>query len=40
MYAEADLWVRPRAMFEESVVVSGRRRPRFEYLGEPGRSLG
>lgn len=35
LYAEAGLWVRPRAMFEESVVVNGRRRPRFEYLGEP-----
>ena len=27
------LWVRPKAMFLESVVIDGVRRPRFEYAG-------
>jgi hypothetical protein len=26
-------WVRPRAMFEEDVVVDGMCRPRFAYMG-------
>ncbi len=32
-YGTGDLWVRPKAMFVESVVVDGQTRPRFEYLG-------
>jgi hypothetical protein len=28
------LWVRPRKMFEEMVVVDGKSVPRFLYLGE------
>ena len=28
------LWVRPKEMFLEQVVVEGRAVPRFEYLGE------
>jgi len=33
LYGERGLWVRPRKMFEESVVVDGRRVPRFEFVG-------
>ncbi len=29
-----DWWVRPRAMFEETVLHDGREVPRFTYLGE------
>ena len=29
LYGEHDLWVRPRKMFQESVVIEGRRVPRF-----------
>jgi len=32
-YGERGLWVRPRAMFEESVVVEGEVVPRFRFLG-------
>lgn len=31
--AGADTWVRPFAMFAETVVVDGRERPRFERVG-------
>ena len=34
-YGDRSLWVRPRAMFLETVQVNGRAVPRFEYLG-PG----
>jgi hypothetical protein len=30
------LWVRPRAMFLETVLVDGRELPRFAYVGEAG----
>ncbi len=30
LYGEGGLWVRPRAMFEETVEVAGKRVPRFE----------
>lgn len=33
LYASADTWVRPFAMFGETVVVDGRERPRFERVG-------
>ncbi|MGC4078123.1 MAG: DUF1653 domain-containing protein [Rubrivivax sp.] len=33
LYASADTWVRPFAMFAETVVVDGRERPRFERIG-------
>ena len=36
LYGERGLWVRPRTMFTESVVVDGRRVPRFEVV-EPER---
>lgn len=31
---ESKLWVRPKAMFLESVEVDGKVIPRFEYLGD------
>jgi hypothetical protein len=30
---QGDLWVRPKAMFLETVTRDGRAVPRFEYLG-------
>ncbi len=33
LYGESALWVRPYAMFLEDVVIDGRPRPRFAYLG-------
>ena len=33
LYGERGLWVRPRAMFMESVIVDGRSVPRFEFVG-------
>ncbi len=30
LYGEQGLWVRPAAMFEEEVVIDGKRQPRFE----------
>ena len=32
-YGERNLWVRPKAMFDETVEVNGQHVPRFEYLG-------
>ncbi|WDI44141.1 DUF1653 domain-containing protein [Bremerella sp. P1] len=32
-YGDKSLWVRPLAMFVESVTVDGQEMPRFEYLG-------
>jgi hypothetical protein len=32
-YGDHGLWVRPRAMFLETVEVDGRIVPRFEHLG-------
>jgi hypothetical protein len=32
-YGERALWVRPKAMFEETIEVNGRRIPRFDFLG-------
>lgn len=34
LYGDRGLWIRPAAMFEELVVVEGRRVPRFEPLAE------
>lgn len=31
---DGKFWVRPRAMFEENVVVNGLKRPRFAYQGQ------
>lgn len=33
-YGKNALWVRPRKMFFERVIVEGREVPRFEYVGE------
>jgi hypothetical protein len=33
LYGEHSLWVRPRKIFQESVVFEGRRVPRFEWVG-------
>jgi hypothetical protein len=33
LYGERGLWVRPAAMFSETVEVGGQRVPRFRYLG-------
>ena len=32
LYGEGGLWVRPLAMFEETVHRDGREQPRFEFL--------
>ena len=34
LYGEQGLWVRPAAMFEETVVIDGVRQPRFRKLAE------
>jgi hypothetical protein len=34
LYGECGLWVRPAAMFNETVVIDGVLQPRFMYLGE------
>ncbi|MEQ1536491.1 MAG: DUF1653 domain-containing protein [Burkholderiaceae bacterium] len=34
LYGEQGLWVRPAAMFNETVVINGVLQPRFTYLGE------
>jgi len=34
LYGEHGLWVRPHAMFFESVVVDGKTVERFIYIGE------
>lgn len=33
LYGDHGLWVRPRAMFLETVEIEGRALPRFAYLG-------
>ncbi len=33
LYGNFDLWVRPLAMFTETVVVDGVDVPRFQYIG-------
>jgi hypothetical protein len=35
LYGEQGLWVRPTAMFLETVTVEGREVPRFSYMGTP-----
>lgn len=32
-YGDKGLWVRPKRMFLEDVVIEGRSVPRFEYVG-------
>ena len=33
LYGEGSLWVRPRAMFLETVRINGQDVPRFQFLG-------
>ncbi|MFT5276514.1 MAG: hypothetical protein ACI97K_002441 [Glaciecola sp.] len=33
-YGDKDLWVRPYAMFNETVEVGGKILPRFAYIGK------
>lgn len=35
LYGNFDLWIRPKAMFLEQVMVDGVAVPRFRYMGEP-----
>jgi len=34
LYDGSSLWVRPLAMFKESLVISGEEIPRFQYMGD------
>lgn len=34
LYGENGLWVRPLAMFLETVLIEGRLRPRFQFVAE------
>ena len=34
LYGERGLWVRPKAMFEETVERDGKTFPRFTYIGD------
>ena len=34
LYGEHGLWVRPRAMFFETVLLDGKHVPRFERIGD------
>ena len=36
LYGERGLWVRPRAMFRETVTVGGEEKARFAYIGADG----
>jgi hypothetical protein len=35
LYGNFDLWIRPKAMFLETVLVEGQVCPRFQYIGGP-----
>ena len=35
LYGAGSLWIRPKAMFTEAVIIEGRTMPRFEFLEEP-----
>jgi len=34
LYGDYGLWVRPKAMFVESVILDGREVPRFRFVGQ------
>lgn len=38
LYGERGLWVRPKAMFEERVLVDGKLVPRFLFIGPSATS--
>ena len=40
LYGDRGLWVRPKAMFLDHVIVEGRPAPRFRYLGDPRNPSG
>jgi len=33
-FGEGSIWVRPRKMFFEKIVIDGKEVPRFKYLGK------
>jgi hypothetical protein len=33
LYGQHGLWVRPAAMFNEEVLIDGKRQPRFTWIG-------
>ncbi|MDX1696022.1 MAG: DUF1653 domain-containing protein [Ketobacteraceae bacterium] len=35
LYGNHDLWVRPYAMFTETLMVDGRETPRFQWIRPP-----
>jgi hypothetical protein len=35
LYGEGGYWVRPFAMFSETVSVAGKQQPRFAYIDKP-----
>jgi len=35
LYGDRGLWIRPKAMFLETVIVDGRSCPRFQFLALP-----
>jgi hypothetical protein len=39
LYGDHGLWVRPKAMFCESVTVDGQSVPRFRWLGAAAETL-
>ena len=34
LYGDSEIWVRPKSMWEETVIRDGREFKRFEYIGE------
>ena len=38
LYGEYGLWVRPAAMFAETVTIDGKEQPRFAYMGPLGET--
>lgn len=40
LYGDHDLWVRPKAMFLETVIVDGREVPRFRLVGSENTPSG
>ncbi len=34
LYGSGDVWVRPLSMWEEDVMVDGKKEPRFMYIGD------
>jgi len=34
LYGKYDLWIRPKAMFYENIIIDGKETPRFKYIKE------